>query len=495
MFNLFYIDYYFIFITIFILFVSFFSNRYDLCFKYRNLSNPINLYMLINLVKISLFFKILCIVLLNLNYNGSNSIVFEPKMNLVVCFKLVFFIFLFFYLQYFYHYSKLVLWNNFEFFYIFLISCFALSILPQTNNFIFFYVLLELYTFSICSSLVIKKLTKKLSESSFKYLILNGVSSCLILFGLSFVYFSTGLIDFNEINKVLYFVNKLYFIKTIHIGYLLILTGFFVKLVLFPFSVFISNIYYNIPNNFLFFILIFPKFVFLLVMYFITHNFFIISNFKYVYILLYCVVLTSFVHSFICLYTFNLKNLIINFSLSNSFFFLSPLFFKSIFFFPSFINYILIYFINLFCFFIFIFIFCSNYKFFIKKINNLVSVYYVNNVLAFLIVFNFLSLISIPPFYGFFVKFYIFYFILEYKFYTLYFILSFINLILVYVFLRIIRILFLKKSNSYIKAIIIKKNFLAFLVVFFTLINCLSIFLFDFIYMICFLISNSSILF
>ena len=377
----------------------------------------------------------------------------------------------------------------------FLISCFALSVLPQTGNFIFFYVLLELYTFSICSALVIKKVTKKLSESSFKYLILNGVSSCIILFGLSFIYFSTGSIDFSEINKFLYFINKFYFINTLYIGYILLGIGFIIKLVVFPFSIFISNIYYNIPNNFLFFFTIFPKFVFLLVLYSITNSFFILDNFKYLYILFYLILLTSFIHAFICLYSLNFKSLIINFSLSNSFFFISPLFFKSIFFFSSFINYILVYFINLFCFFILIFIFCSNHNFLIKKISSLLSLYYLNNCLTFLIIFNFLSLISIPPFYGFFAKFYIFYFVLEYKFYYLYFILSFINLILVYVFLRIIRLLFLKKPNAPIKIINLKKNFLTFLVVFFTTVNCLSLFIFDLVYMLCFLICNSSLLF
>lgn len=495
MFNFFYIDYYFLFVIIFILFVSFFNNCYDLSSKYKNRLNSVKLYTIINIIKIALFFKILCIIILNLNYAYLNCIIYEPKINFLVIFKLVFFIFLFFYLQYFYYYSKLLFWNNFEYFFIFLISCFALSVLPQTNNFIFFYVLLELYTFSICSSIVIKKLTKKLSESSFKYLIFNGVSSCLILFGLSFVYFSTGLVDFNEINKLLYFINKFYFLKTIYFGYTFIFVGFCIKLVLFPFSIFIANVYNNIPNNFLFFFLIFPKFVFLFILYYITYNFFILNNFKHVYILFYIVLLTSFIHAFICLYSLNLKNLIINFSLSNSFFFLSPLFFKSNFFFSSFINYILIYFINLFCFFIIIFIFCSNHNFLVKKINSLISLYYINNTLAGLIVVNFLSLISIPPFYGFFVKFYIFYFILEYKFYFLYFVLSFINLILVYVFLRIIRILFLKKLNINLKAIIIKKTFLAFLVIFLTIFNCLSLFLFDFIYFLCFLISNFSVLF
>jgi len=106
MISLFYIDYYFIFIILFLLLISFSSNRYDLCFKRNNGLYCINLYTIINLTKLAVFFKIICIILLNLSYNKVNFISLENNFNILVSFKLVFFIFLFFYLQYFYYYSK-----------------------------------------------------------------------------------------------------------------------------------------------------------------------------------------------------------------------------------------------------------------------------------------------------------------------------------------------------------------------------------------------------
>lgn len=105
MFNMFYLDYYFMFVILFILFISFCSNSYDLCYKYKSSLKPINLYTIINLTKLAIFFKIICIIFLNLAHND----LYDTNFNFLVSFKLVFFIFMFFYLQYFYQYSKLML--------------------------------------------------------------------------------------------------------------------------------------------------------------------------------------------------------------------------------------------------------------------------------------------------------------------------------------------------------------------------------------------------
>ena len=355
--------------------------------------------------------------------------------------------------------------------------------------------MLELYTFNICSSIVIKKLSKKSSEAGFKYLIINGLSSCILLFGLSFIYFSSGVIDFNELNKFIYFASKFHFLNLLYVGYFFLAVGFLIKLVIFPFSLLLLNIYKNIPNNFLFFFLIFPKFAFVIVFYFITYNFSTINYVKFTSIFLYLLIITCFAHALLSLYSLNLKNLIINYSLSNSFFFISPIFYKSVFFLPAFFNYIFVYFINMFCFFSIFFIICFNFKFITKKINSLISLYYINNNLVILIAINALSLISLPPFYGFFVKFYLFYFLLELKMYIVYFVLSFANLIFVYVFLRLIRLLFLKKRNFNFKTVNIKKNFLLFLILFLSAINSFAVFYFDFIYSLFFIILNYFIVF
>ena len=484
MINLYYCDYYYVFILIFTFVLSFFKNNNYLSFYKVSF---LNLFVLIS--KIMFLFIILTILTLNINFSNENF-----NFNLFIVFKLIFCFFCFLFLIFLENYAHILKIYNFEFFFVFFFSIFALNLFLQSNNFLSFYILLESYTLSICSVFVIKKLNKKLIDSSFKYFVFNIISSSLILFGISNIYFSSGLLNFNDLNQIFFFYNYFYFKNIFNYGYLLLFLGFLMKLSVFPFSIFLTEIYLGLPNLYVFFLLIMPKFTFIIFVFNISFNFSNHLNNTFLIFIGSLLVLTSFFHSIMSVYSLNLKNIVVNVSFANAPFLIIPIFYKSIFLLNAFFNFIIIYFFNLLCFFIILLV-MSNKNNFLKKINSLISLFNTNFSLTFVFIVNLLSFCSLPPFAGFFAKLYFFYFFVEFKLYFFYFFLSFLNLIIIYSYLRIIRLFFVKKQNLYFKNLIIKKNFMLFILCFLTFFNVTFFFFFDTFYSLLFLFLNYNILF
>lgn len=214
-------------------------------------------------------------------------------------------------------------------------------------------------------------------------------------------------------------------------------------------------------------------------------SFFVFGQFTNVFFLavFFLSFLMSITHNFLAIYQNKFKNLIINLSLANAPFFFLPLFFKSTFFLIIFFNFFLIYFFNLFCFFLIILFFYSkNFLIIYKKLVSLIGLFYINKYLTFLIIINFLSLAAIPPFSGFFAKFYIFIFLTNSGSIYLYFVLAFLNLLVVYCYLRIIRLFFVKKTSFNIKNITVKNKFFLLTLIFLSFLNIFFIFIFDFLF-------------
>lgn len=480
-----YCDYFYISIIIFLFFIGTIVNICYINFKcsvVEKMNYAQIFYLNFKLVLFFLFFNVFIV-----NYFN----VYFYTLNLILIYKFFIYCFGFLCLFLFEAYSKIVKLYKFEYIWIFMFSLFSLSVLMQSSNFLNFYVLLECYSLNICSLLVLKKLNKKILDASFKYLIYSTVSSCLLLLGISNLYFSLGLINFIDIIDSLVMFKHLYFKNIFYWGCLLFVLGFSMKLAIFPFSFYLKEIYASLPVIYLFFLLLVPKLCFILFLIKLTFfcGFVIYSTPVLFY--LYLSFITSTLHAIFSINSSNLKNILVNTSFSNAPFLLLPIFFKSYFVLNSFLTFFLIYFFTLFSVFSILFIFLTNKNQILKKIFSLSSLYYLNLPLCVILVFNFLSLSSLPPFSGFFVKFYLFYFFIEYKMFYLYIIMSIINLFLVYTYLRIIRLFFLKKRNYFLKYLVVKKSSLLFFVVVFTYLNFIYLFGFDYVYSLLFIFSHS----
>lgn len=187
--------------------------------------------------KIGLIF-ILFNIFFNISYNEIDPLFFYINYSIITCSKIYIYFFCIFFVFLYEYYSFLFKWFTAEHIILFFFAVFALTIISQVNNFINFYIVLEIYSLAIISSIILKKFNKKLVEASFKYLVINLLSSCFLIFGISIVYAFTGFVDFYNL-KLYFFASKnesdLY-INFVYYGLIIFFTGFFIKLVLFPFS-------------------------------------------------------------------------------------------------------------------------------------------------------------------------------------------------------------------------------------------------------------------
>lgn len=484
-------DYYFVFVLLFLLFYVTIYKKNNLYFKhyegYLYKSNKNNLFIICFLIMN--FYLILTI--LTENYN--NCTLFYV-FNFVVLYKIFLFIFNIFFLIFFKYYSFLTKFYSYESIWIFMFCILCLTLLIDANNFLYFFIIIEGYSLSVLSVLVLKKLNKKLLFSSFNYLVFNVIISCLMLYSISLIYFSTGLMTFSDINDtsnnfVILFNNNIF-----TVGIITFIFCFFMKLSIFPFSFYLSQVYSNFSFIFLFFFLLIPKLCFSI---FFFSNFFFVLNNVYCFvnnILGVLLLVTSILHALLSIKNLNTKNFLINTSFSNIPFILSYIYFKNVFLIAGFFNFMFVYFFNLLCFFFVIFTICINKNYVYNRFINLYGLIYNNFYLSVCIATLFLSLSSLPPFSGFFVKFFMFYFFIEYKMYFLYFFLSFVNLIAVYAYIRIFKILFNKKKNFYVKNFFFCNIYLFYFVFLFMFINIFFVFFFDIIYKIIFIFLNFNII-
>jgi NADH-quinone oxidoreductase subunit N len=239
-----------------------------------------------------------------------------------------------------------------------------------------------------------------------------------------------------------------------------------------------------VPLAFTFFLLIFPKFIFSCFL-FIFFNYIVQSNLFISNILLYVSLISIFANAFISLYQTKIKKLIILTSFANLPFFIMFIYLKTFNALISFFCFIIIYYFNIFALFTFL-IFFSNLSFthatFYKKLTSLMNIYRTNKTLAYILTSFFLSLAGIPPFSGFFAKFYFLASLVNSGNIFLFLFFSFLNLLIIFVYLRAIRLIFQFKKSYEFKPIYFNCSRLLFFFVLFFFFNITAIFYFDFLF-------------
>jgi len=149
--------------------------------------------------KIIIFFTFLFYILGFIYFSSAYYPVIIFK-NILLLSKIFLLIFLFLFLFMLEYYIKLVYWYSTELLVLFYFSIIALFIILYSENFLNFYLLLELYTLSIIAAIGLRRVKNKMFiESVFKYFVINTVSSCFMLFGISTIYAYSGIIDFLDL--------------------------------------------------------------------------------------------------------------------------------------------------------------------------------------------------------------------------------------------------------------------------------------------------------
>jgi NADH-quinone oxidoreductase subunit N len=149
-------------------------------------------------------------------------------------------LYLFSYLGYFHSISKKY---NYEYLFILLIAILGGFIIISSSNFIPLYLGIELT--SLCSYVLaaFNRDDVRSSEAGLKYFTLGSFSSCLMLFGISFMYGISGSLDFKIVNNALQGSPNIMIIC----GSVLFLSGILFKLSSVPFHFWTPDVYDGSP--------------------------------------------------------------------------------------------------------------------------------------------------------------------------------------------------------------------------------------------------------
>ncbi len=141
------------------------------------------------------------------------------------------------------------------------------AIIAGIGNLVHLYVLLEWQAISSAILLASSSNTKSSSESGIKYIISGSLASIFILLGMAMIYLAQGNLQISSVDLE----------KPMHIvGYVLILCGLFVKSGIFPFHVWVADVYSGVKISYINVVNTLPKISLVYAVYYI----FSVANFS-----------------------------------------------------------------------------------------------------------------------------------------------------------------------------------------------------------------------
>jgi len=137
-----------------------------------------------------------------------------------------------------------------EYFGLILLSMTGMMFLASAGELLFLYVSLELVTIPLYVLAAYRKDELKSSEAGLKYLILGGISSALLLYGISMIYGLTGTTFLKEIKTTLIvrFLATGEIGPALVLGFIFMIAGFGFKLALVPFHMWAPDVYEGAPT-------------------------------------------------------------------------------------------------------------------------------------------------------------------------------------------------------------------------------------------------------
>lgn len=147
---------------------------------------------------------------------------------------------------------------SFEFYLLFVSVVFGLILLISFTDFIGLYLSLELVSMCFYLLTTFSKHNIYSNEASLKYFILGTISSNFVLFGFSFIYVSTGLVNLMDLSKMIayYLADGIYYVHPLEgnlvlayivLGFFFVFIGFLFKMYAAPFHTWIPDIYQGAP--------------------------------------------------------------------------------------------------------------------------------------------------------------------------------------------------------------------------------------------------------
>lgn len=125
-------------------------------------------------------------------------------------------------------------------------SCGAM-LLISANDFLTFYLALELQALSLYLLAALNKNSAKSSEAGMKYFVLGAAASGILLFGISLIYGFSGTTNFTALSA-LYTEGQSVIPLSVMLGFILVLTAMFFKISAAPFHMWAPDVYEGSPT-------------------------------------------------------------------------------------------------------------------------------------------------------------------------------------------------------------------------------------------------------
>ena len=286
---------------------------------------------------------------------------------------------------------------RYEFLLFILFATLGSFILISSDNFLTAFIGIELQSLSLYLMAAFNTKNSQSNEAGIKYFSLGALSSGFLLFGISMVYFDNTSIQFSEIKNVTYFTE---------IGFTLIIIALFFKVSAAPFHIWTPDVYEGSPTISVLFFATLPKFASLIFLFRFFIEMDISSYSSLLFIFKFVCVLSLLIGAYGAITQTVIKRLLAFSSINHiGFILLSILSFQflsqGIFFF-----YLIIYLVTSFGVFS-ILLTLRNNSGELRLISDLSGLKTHNKSKAIALLVLFFSLAGIPPFAGFFAKFFI----------------------------------------------------------------------------------------
>ena len=163
-----------------------------------------------------------------------------------------------------------------EFFSVLFIMVIGLNLMVMADNLLMLYLSAEMISIS-AYVLSIFRFNKPAAEGSMKYFVFGSVSACFMLYGISLAYGISGSLEVTTLFKQVSVGNSI----ELSIVVLLILAGILFKISLFPFHIWVPDVYTSSPNPVTAFFSVAPKAAGLAVLIKIFHPFAVSLPYNY----------------------------------------------------------------------------------------------------------------------------------------------------------------------------------------------------------------------
>jgi NADH-quinone oxidoreductase subunit N len=327
-----------------------------------------------------------------------------------------------------------------EFYFLTLSTLLGMYFMISAGNFLMFFIGLETASIPMSTLVAFNKTDRKAAEAGAKYILSAVFASSISLFGMSLIYGTTGTLYFNEIATA--FTGS----PLQMMAFVFFVVGLFFKISLVPFHLWTPDVYEGAQTNITSYLSVISKGAAVFVLFTLLVKVFpkIINEWQNI---LYAVaVLSITVANFFAIRQQNLKRFLAFSSISQAGYILLAIISGTTLGMASLVYFVLVYmFSNLAAFGVLSVVEHKTKKVLMSDYNGL---YQTNPKLSFVMMIALFSLAGIPPFAGFFSKFFIFSAAIQQGFYVLVFIALLNTIISLYYYLLVVKAMFINENET-----------------------------------------------